>query len=102
MRLKLKYHKKKYSIGDKIKYRHNIFVINNELFADLMCLENEYLEKFRKIIELNNKNDLISLNKLHDSILAVNHDTEDLRDDLIERKFIKNDLNEYFNFFEEN
>ena len=88
--------------GYKIKYRHNIFVINYELFAELMCLENDYLEKFRKIIELNNENDLVSLNKFHDSNSAVNHDTEDLKDDLIERKYIKNDLIEYFNFFEEN
>jgi len=45
--------------------------------------------------------DLPALKKIFDSIKITPHDTEDLKYDLKQKRLIKEDLNEYFYFFQE-
>ena len=87
--------------GTRITYPENISIIDHELFADFVGFTGKDRARFNKLIELHQKMDLPALKKIFDSIKITPHDTEDLKYDLKQKRLIKEDLNEYFYFFQE-
>ena len=64
----------------RVKYPNNIRVINIDLFADLIDLEDIYREKLREIIRLNKNNDLDALVEIKENTNIMKHDTNELRE----------------------
>ena len=91
-------------VDDKIKYAENVRIVSNNLGADLIGLEGNDKDLYDKIIEFNYNHDLNSLKMLYNYDLSSinNHNTQELREDLVQKGLIKADLNEYFNFDEVN
>ncbi|MHA2183190.1 MAG: hypothetical protein ACXAAH_17360, partial [Promethearchaeota archaeon] len=87
-------------IDYRIKYPQNIRVISHNLGADLIGLRGKDKDIFERIIDLNVDHDLNSLKALYNyDLSSVNtHNTEELKTDLIQKKLIKEDFNELFNF----
>ncbi|KKN06269.1 hypothetical protein LCGC14_1078970, partial [marine sediment metagenome] len=83
-----------------IKYPENIKVISNNLFADLIGISGEEREIFDRIIQFNNNKDLDALKTLYnfDLSLVDKYNTSDLKNELIQKKLIQANFNEYFTF----
>ncbi|MHA1987572.1 MAG: hypothetical protein ACW98D_13115 [Promethearchaeota archaeon] len=83
-----------------IKYPQNIKIISYNLFADLIGICGEERETLDKVIEFNNNKDLDALKTLYNHELSFidTYNTNALKDELIQRKLIKNDFDEYFHF----
>jgi len=66
----------------------------------LIGLEGRDKDLYKKIIDLNFNHDLDSLKALYNSDLSsINtHNTEELKEDLIQKGLIKEDFSEFFNF----
>ena len=86
--------------NDIIKYPENIKVISHELFADLIGISGKEREIFNNIIDLNNKKDLDALKTLYiyDLSSVDTYNANDLKEELVQKKLIKKDFNEYFKF----
>jgi len=91
-------------IDDRIKYPENVRVISYNLGADLIGLEGKDKDLYEKIIEFNYNHELDSLKALYNYDLSSisTHTTVELKEDLIQKGLIKENLNEYFNFDEIN
>ncbi|MHA2339974.1 MAG: hypothetical protein ACXACX_21960 [Candidatus Hodarchaeales archaeon] len=89
---------------NKIKYPENVRVISHNLSADLIGLKGEDKALYDKIIELNYDRDLDSLKALYNyDLSSINtHNTQELKEDLIQKGLIKENFNEYFSFDEFN
>ena len=87
-------------VDDRIKYPENVRVICHSLGADLIGLKGEDKNLYDKIIDFNYNHDLDSLKTLYNyDLSSINsHNTEELKQDLIQKGYIKEDFNEYFNF----
>ncbi len=87
-------------VDDRIKYPENVRIISHNLGADLIGLEGKDKELYDKIIDFNYNHDLDSLKALYNyDLSSINiHNTEELKEDLIQKCLIKEDFNEYFNF----
>jgi len=80
----------------RIKYRENIKIVHNELFAELIGLKGVYEMAFKEIISLYDNLKIDLLQKSHASSTVKMHDTKELLQDLKERGLIKKKLGEYF------
>jgi len=91
-------------IDERIKYPENVRVISHNLGADLIGLKGEDKNLYDRIIDFNYNHDLDSLKALYNyDLSSINtHNTEELKQDLIQKGLIKEDFNEYFNFEELN
>jgi len=87
-------------IDDRIKYPENVRVVSHNLGATLIGLEGENKGLYDKIIDFNNDHDLDALKALYNyDLSSINtHNTEELKQDLIQKGLIKEDFSEYFNF----
>ena len=85
---------------ERIKYPQNVRVISHELAADFLGLKNKEKKLYEKIIDNNNDCNLNSLQDLyHNELSKINrHNTEDLRQYMIQKDLIKENFNEYFQF----
>ena len=83
-----------------IKYPENIKIISHNLFADFIGILGEEREIFDRIIELNNNKELDALRTLfyNDLSYVDTYNAKDLKNELIQRKLIKNSFDEYFHF----
>jgi len=83
-----------------IKYPENIKVISNNLFADLIGISGEEREIFDRIIKFNNNKDLDALKTLYNYDLSFvdTLNTSDLKNELIQKKLIQENFDEYFHF----
>ena len=68
--------------NDNIVLRKNCFVINYELFEDLIGLTKEYKDKFEKIVKLNLKRALNSLIDFHEELRCDLHKSDELINEL--------------------
>ena len=86
--------------NDIIKYPENIKIISHDLFADLIGISGKDREIFNNIITLNNNKDLVALKALYNyDLSSVNiNNTNHFKEELIQKKLIKEDFNEYFKF----
>ncbi len=86
--------------NDIIKYPENIKIIRHDLFADLIGISGKDREIFNNIIALNNNKDLVALKALYNyDLSSVNiNNTNHFKEELIQKKLIKEDFNEYFKF----
>jgi len=87
-------------VDDKIKYPENVRVISHNLGADLIGLKGEDKNLYDKISEFSYNHDLDSLKALYNyDLSSINtHNTEELKNDLIQKGLIKKDFSELFNF----
>jgi len=87
-------------LDNRIKYPENVRVISHNLGVNLIGLESKDKELYEKIIDFNYDHDLDSLKTLYNyDLSSINtHNTEELKEDLIQKGLIKEDFNEYFNF----
>ncbi len=85
---------------DRIKNPENVRVISHNLGADFIGLEGRDKDLYDKIIEFNYDHDLDSLKALYNYDLSSikTHNTEELKENLIQKGLINEDFNEYFNF----
>ncbi|MFX1298952.1 MAG: OmpL47-type beta-barrel domain-containing protein, partial [Promethearchaeota archaeon] len=83
---------------DRIDYPENIRIINHELFADLVGLEDKFRSRFDKIIELHQSFDSNALKKIHDSFKDIPHTTVDLKENLRQKGLLHKDFDDYFYF----
>lgn len=85
---------------ERIKYPQNVRVISYELAADFLGLINREKIYYDKIIDYNNDFNLNSLQGIYHNVLSkfVSYNTNDLREDMIQRDLIKENFNEYFQF----
>ena len=85
---------------ERIKYPQNVRVISHELAADFLGLKNKEKKLYDKIIDHNNDCNLNSLQDLYNNELSkiIRHNTEDLRQYMIQKDLIKENFNEYFQF----
>ena len=87
-------------IDYKIKYPENVRVVSNDLGAAFIGLEGKEKSLYEKIMEFNYDHDLNSLKMLYNYDLSSinNHDTRELKEDLIQKGLINENFNEYFHF----
>ena len=83
-----------------IKHPQNVRVISHELAADFLGLEDKEKKLYDEIIDHNIDCNLNSLQVLyHNEISKINnYNTDDLRQDLIQKDLIKENFDEYFQF----
>jgi hypothetical protein len=87
-------------MDDRIKYPENVRIISHNLGSILIGLEGRNKDLYERIIDLNLNHDLDSLKALYNFNLSLidTHNTEELKEDLIQKGLIKKDFSEYFNF----
>ena len=75
-------------------------VISHNLGAHLIGLEGREKDLYNKIIEFNYDHDLDSLKALYNNDLSAikTHNTEELKEDLIQKGLIKESFSEFFKF----
>ena len=84
--------------NERIKYQENIKIIDTELFTDFIGLNDKYRTNFNNLIKSFKKMDYKALQKYHDANGNIYHDTDDLRDDLIQKGLIKEEIGEFLYF----
>lgn len=87
---------KEVSNNSRIKYPENVRIISHNILMELLGLRNHYKELIDNIIDKNYQWDIDSLQEFHSTHSIDLHNTEELKEFLINEGLIKENLEEMF------